>query len=460
MDVSIQLDHPNTTFTNGDTIHGKIVVYSPNKITVSKLTVCLTGESVLSIRDTNGILGNWKQQEKHRFIHERQVIVPHRTDESQHRENIKLDFGYHSFWFSLKIPDSPDCCSCPPNSPVFQSGIEKQGSRSGDLPPSMKHLIEGVDVSYRTDVAITTLRSVFKSTLTKTLPITVWPVDPQLPLGILPASEFLSVDSTTAKILGPPTSLPPNTTTRSPQDPYLISSTHETAELLITAHFLPDFTLTHGRHVVMHLDVTQLNSTSHDLYLQSFQMLILGYTDIRVGTATHTDLSRWTVASRSNLERKLFSAHAELGSDCHINSDLWEGKNVDTAVVPSFEACGVARRYEVEILMGFQCKGGATDKVGRVLFVQLRTPMRISSGLYVHQRFSMARHAETRDSYIGNEAGVPSYVANGLRYTGRDECDGCVVGEMQQFPPTYDEAVRVGIDRDFEDEKRRYGDGE
>jgi hypothetical protein len=69
MEVSIEFDHPDSTFTNGDTIHGKIVLYSPSTITVSKLTVALTGQSVLSLTDSNGLLGNWKQQEKHRVWH-------------------------------------------------------------------------------------------------------------------------------------------------------------------------------------------------------------------------------------------------------------------------------------------------------------------------------------------------------------------------------------------------------
>jgi hypothetical protein len=94
-------------------------------------------------------------------------------------------------------------------------------------------------------------------------------------------------------------------------------------------------------------------------------MLILGYTDIKVGTATHTELSCWTVSSRSNLDRKMFDSHAALGSECHVDPGLWEGKKLPPDVLPSFEACGLARRYEVEILMGLQCRGGATVSYSR-----------------------------------------------------------------------------------------------
>jgi hypothetical protein len=69
MVVSIEFDHSDSTFTNGDTIHGKIVLYNPSTITVSRLTVALTGQSVLSLTDADGLLGNWKQQEKHRVWH-------------------------------------------------------------------------------------------------------------------------------------------------------------------------------------------------------------------------------------------------------------------------------------------------------------------------------------------------------------------------------------------------------
>jgi hypothetical protein len=191
----------------------------------------------------------------------------------------------------------------------------------------------------------------------QSVPITVWPLDPQLPLTCVPCHAFSCTDSITAKILGPATRLPPNSHDHSPKDPYLISKTHETANLKINAHYLPDYTLTHGRTIAMRLNVTQLNSTSHDLHLQSFQMLLFGYTDIKIGTSIRTEMSCFTVVSRSNLDLRICGANSDIGIDYEVDAHLWAGKELPSDVVPSFDSCGLSRRYEVEVLMGFQCRG-------------------------------------------------------------------------------------------------------
>jgi hypothetical protein len=66
MDVSIELDHPDVVFTNGDTIYGRVVLYSPNaSVVVSKIQASLTGETTSMLTDTTGIFMNTKEEEKH-----------------------------------------------------------------------------------------------------------------------------------------------------------------------------------------------------------------------------------------------------------------------------------------------------------------------------------------------------------------------------------------------------------
>jgi hypothetical protein len=87
-----------------------------------------------------------------------------------------------------------------------------------------------------------------------------------------------------------------------------------------------------------------------------------------------------------------------------------------------------------------------------VLFVQLRTPVRISSGMYLHRRLSMARNAAAPDSCHANELATYGHVANGLKYSDQLGCNGSG-GEMHPLPPTYDEAVGSRVRPGFEDEK-------
>lgn len=118
----------------------------------------------------------------------------------------------------------------------------------------------------------------------------------------------------------------------------------------------------------MRLTVEKLNPFSHDLYLQSFQLLLVGYTDIKAGTATKKETSCWTIQSLSNLQTKIFTAHADAAAERVVDLRLWERITLPESVVPSFETCNLVRRYELEILMGFQCRG---PRVRKQLFLLL-----------------------------------------------------------------------------------------
>jgi hypothetical protein len=63
----------------------------------------------------------------------------------------------------------------------------------------------------------------------------------------------------------------------------------------------------------MRITVTKLNPFPYDLHLQSFQMLLVGYTDIKVGAATDTQKSCWTIQSVSNLGLDVLYSFEDVG---------------------------------------------------------------------------------------------------------------------------------------------------
>lgn len=66
MNISIELDHPNVTFTIGDTIYGRVVVYCPNiTIVVSEISASLVGETTSVLTDTTRLFMNHREEEKH-----------------------------------------------------------------------------------------------------------------------------------------------------------------------------------------------------------------------------------------------------------------------------------------------------------------------------------------------------------------------------------------------------------
>lgn len=218
------------------------------------------------------------------------------------------------------------------------------------------------------------------------------------------------------------------------------------AEILITATFQPDFQLTRSlnistqspqdRKITMGLCVTKLNQHPQDLYLQSFQMLLVGYTDIRAGTATHGQMSFWTLQSLSNIGLQVFTASDASGTRRHIDPRLWTGVTLDDSVVPQFATCNLERRYELEVLMGWQCQSG--EHAGRVFFVQARSPVRISSGMLPRKRLEKTDPRFSKDD-------VPSMPScREQQSLSKNDLRKSYIGSCA--PPTYDEAVRTAVE--------------
>ena len=206
------------------------------------------------------------------------------------------------------------------------------------------------------------------------------------------------------------------------------------AKILISATFQPDFQLvkTLGadgkRRVKMDLSVTKLNEHPQKLYLQSFQMLLVGYTNIRAGAAAHGHLSFWTLQSLSNIGLQVFTASDASGAKRTIDSELWDGIALDDSVVPQFATCNLERRYELEVLMGWQCQSG--EHAGRVFFVQARTPVRIFSGIE-RSRQSAKSEASTED-----DLAVTTDFEKSQSLRSEGSC------ARYSAPPTYDEVVK------------------
>ena len=171
-------------------------------------------------------------------------------------------------------------------------------------------------------------------------------------------SALPCVKSVQATIIGPYTHLstPHNSPTESM---HRLSTTASAAQISISAHFLPNYSLLRNRHMTMRLSILKINSFAYDLYLQSFQMLLVGYTDIKAKSPSPTDtqISCWTIQSMSNIGLPVLHNFEDVGAEREIDRNLWEGEALPDIIVPSFDSCGLVRRYELDISMGFQCRG-------------------------------------------------------------------------------------------------------
>lgn len=126
MDVSIELDHTNVTFTAGEIVHGKVIIYCPRTTTLSKISVRLIGETISNLSGSSSLLMCRKNEETHRVsnkleiqiylvlkdvfliyiqvAHDSRDIIPYfHTSKDTKKESVRLRFGYHSFSFSLQV---------------------------------------------------------------------------------------------------------------------------------------------------------------------------------------------------------------------------------------------------------------------------------------------------------------------------------------------------------------------
>lgn len=170
MDIQIQIQNESQTYSNGDSIIGRVKIYCSQPTTIKKLTTTLIGESSSSLISVPWTLFLRRDEETHTFLREEHRIVPSSLKPKLHgTQSIRLDVGCHSFDFRLRVPWVQDCSLCPPNTSYEDEyGYEVTGEKSiptlmRQLPPSTSDLQKGNKVAYRVDVAVTTMRNMFKT---------------------------------------------------------------------------------------------------------------------------------------------------------------------------------------------------------------------------------------------------------------------------------------------------------
>ena len=98
--------------------------------------------------------------------------------------------------------------------------------------------------------------------------------------------------------------------------------------------------------------VKKLNETTEILYLSSFQIVLIGFTNIRAYDLSRTESSSWVIASKANLHVALGTPSTPANTDMEIDRTLWSTTPLLNSVCPTFETCNMSRRYELEIRIG------------------------------------------------------------------------------------------------------------
>ncbi|KAF2703096.1 hypothetical protein K504DRAFT_495768 [Pleomassaria siparia CBS 279.74] len=424
MGVFISFDQEDITYTNGETIRGSVVLFCKKETTLSRVSVTLSGESTCILRGGPGVLQR-KNRETHRLVHELQDITPtSATHQGKKQTPFKLGFGYHSFPFTLNIPWFSQCKTC-----------SSTDCHSYDLPPSMSEVVKDAEIQYKIDASVT-VRNIFNETINSSTKIYVWPLDTR-PTSMPRASPtrtwrglLQSIAHAEASIAG--VTDQSSTSNHRGGNPMHLPSTPDAVQISIEARFPQDYGLTCGSDISMSLGIKKRTDYQGTLHLQSFQTLLVGYTDIGGQFTEQSQVEFWMVQSVSNINLQISNAHDAVDSERYVHEELWEGKPLPMSVIPSFKSCNVERRYELEISMGLQCEAPR----GRVKFVQLLLPVRIFSGILPGRDIDGEKSHENHTSSFDDPCQV-----NTLLPSNRSVLSGDTLVPGFGPPPTYVEAV-------------------
>jgi hypothetical protein len=218
----------------------------------------------------------------------------------------------------------------------------------------MHDVVENAEIVYKIDASVTFRGSMLKATLAKIVEINVWPLDTRpITVSRRDSDSFPCTWGISVSVSG--------VTDRSKlhqqgEDLIHLPSIADPAQIVVEARFPEDYGLTCGNDVAMSLNVKRISSFPGSLLLQSFQMLLIGYTEIGSRTATHVETGSWMIQSLSSLNLHISDADDAEGSEMTIGNELWGAQSLPMSVIPSFKTCNLCRRYELEISMGFQCE--------------------------------------------------------------------------------------------------------
>ncbi|KAG5999388.1 hypothetical protein E4U21_006888 [Claviceps maximensis] len=144
--------------------------------------------------------------------------------------------------------------------------------------------------------------------------------------------------------------------------------------------------LTCNKPIPLRLVAKKLVDCQEQLTLASFQMDLIGFTEVRTHNLIDRKINRWVVVSNANLDIPLTSGpNAVVGSELFVPDSLWKDKPLPNTVAPSFVTCNLSRRYEVELKLSVcwgKAKSGFISNHPQTIHLPLNfAPVQVFSGV-------------------------------------------------------------------------------
>ncbi|KAI9167547.1 hypothetical protein HJFPF1_03675 [Paramyrothecium foliicola] len=416
MSIRIALDRQPEFYTNLDVVTGRIILALNRAEQVGSIVVKLEGESITALQIPHpqhpdsiarhgpppGPPGSLAS-ENHKILYQVQQVFPddyHQSSASPYG-SFPLQPGEHEFPFKFKLPVNNAC-----GNPIAMSKLGGMGGLGGFGSGPGLFGMGGVRVMDGT-------KQLFLSHVTRTLPpsLTGYPMEAEIRYyvkvtvqrpGFLKENwryqvgfKFLPIEPPRPKGTGQeafarrPFTFRP----RSPGPPEKKSFFTRKSEkgdsgvgtpgldgasppsIEISARLPHPTTLTCNQPIPLRLIAKKLVESPEVVHLISFQMNLVGFTEIRAHNIFNKETNNWVVISQNNINIPIqFSPQDGVGTELVLPDEMWKHTPLPNTIAPSFATCNLGRRYEIEIRIGLSwgLAGGHSSTPPQTIYLPLR----------------------------------------------------------------------------------------
>lgn len=115
--------------------------------------------------------------------------------------------------------------------------------------------------------------------------------------------------------------------------------------------------------------ITKKNETPATIYLQTLNIMLIGYTRIRAHDLRRQEAGSWVILSLANIHKPLNdNSSSDGGKIIEVDSRLWSQLPLPNTVCPSFDTCNISRSYELEVKVGLSWGSSKSINVSQAIF--------------------------------------------------------------------------------------------
>lgn len=357
MSVRIHLDNPHAFYTNLDFISGQVILSLSSDENVSAIVVKLEGESKTVLLRPMPEYEQYNRREdrsrvaleNHKILYKIEQVFPSVDSGTTKGLAYTLAAGQYSYPFSFKIPFNNGCANLAKGASIGFAGIRlmdlpqqfQYKHVTKTLPPSLTGFPNEAEIRYY--VKVTVQRpSIFKENRRSQVGFKFLPIEAPRPPPTN-AETFARRPHAFKSGLAPYA----KKSSMFRKKPTPLSDTPPS--VLVDARLPSPSILTCNEPVPLRILLKKQAESPEYVYLMSLQLELIGYTNVRAQEVSRTETGSWIITSLAGLTMLVSSPGDIVGSECLIDSKLWNQVPLPHTVTPSFDTCNISRRYELEV---------------------------------------------------------------------------------------------------------------